>query len=475
MRKHITFFTSFFILSFFSGLTSNASTANNQSVAVSDCQSLEDAINFAPTDGSEYVIEINAPINLNETITIPTGTNIKMTATYNITLYTSGRRHFIMSPASTLTFENIYLYGENTGGGIVIKGDAKLNGAKFRFCYSQNGGAIESQGGSVILKDITVEASSAINGGGVYIGSDTKSLTMINSKFTSNSAVTGGAICCIGTTIIDNCDITQNTGSGIHSNGELSITNSRITNNESDHGGGIYNDIGSSMNISNSTISENSATYMGGGIMVYGTQNLISVNDCIITNNHASSGGGIWTRFHDDLEISADTIFDGNSADYGYKPHQGIVNKYPNIASFSASGNYRYPINNYDINYTDAPKIISISIPVKMMWAAFAEDKGQIKSPFYYIKNDTIDDYEVSVNISPTDYDSTIIGGNVELLLDSDDTAITKDDSGTAASYNAELAYNSSMHMFFTGIYTGSFSNTYYPEYDAVFKIQIKD
>ena len=50
-----------------------------------------------------------------------------------------------------------------------------------------------------------------------------------------------------------------------------------------------------------------------------------------------------------------------------------------------------------------------------MMWAAFAEDKGQIKSPLYYIKNDTIDDYEVSVNIRPTGYDSIIIDSNVEL------------------------------------------------------------
>ena len=470
MRKHITFFTSFFILSFFSGLTSNASTTNSQSVAVSDYRSLEDAINFAPTDGSTYVIEIDTPINMNKTITIPSGANIKITATYNITLYTSGRRHFIMSPASALTFENIYLYGENTGGGIVIQGDAKLSGAKFRFCYSQNGGAIEIQSGSVMLEDITVEASSAVNGGGVYIGSDTQSLAMINSKFTSNSAVTGGAIYCIGPVIIDNCDITQNTGSGIYNNSELSIANSRITNNEADHGGGIYNDINASINISNSTINQNSATYMGGGIMVYGTQNPITVNNCIVTNNHASSGGGIWVRSHDDLEISADTIFD-----HSYKPHQGIVNKYPKIATFSASGDYRYPINNYDINYTDAPKIISISIPVKMMWAAFAEDKGQIKSPLYYIKNDTIDDYEVSVNISPTGYDSIIIDSNVELLLDSDDTAITKDDSVTAALYNTELVYNSSMRMFFTGTYTGSFSNTYYPEYDAVFKIQIKD
>jgi CSLREA domain-containing protein len=101
-------------------------------------------------------------------------------------------------------------------------------------------------------------------------------------------------------------------GGGLQNNGTLNLLNSTITDNYSyDAGGpGIYNTSGSTMSVTNSTFSGNhmiSGSYGGGGILNYGT---LSVADSTFSNNVAASGGGI---SNGSVLTVTNSTFDNNS------------------------------------------------------------------------------------------------------------------------------------------------------------------
>jgi hypothetical protein len=131
-------------------------------------------------------------------------------------------------------------------------------------------------------------------------------LTIDSITIRDGSASNGGGINNSGGTVnITNSTITNNSasgstsslGGGIYNTGTVNITNSTITNNSasgstSSLGGGIVNLSGGIVNITNSTITNNSATVgsSGGGIMNF-SGGTVNVTNSTITNNSASSGG----------------------------------------------------------------------------------------------------------------------------------------------------------------------------------------
>ena len=122
-------------------------------------------------------------------------------------------------------------------------------------------------------------------------------LSIVNGNVIGNG---GGINHAAGTLNISNTTINNNTatqlGGGIY-NGSTSvitnITNSTISNNRSTtfNGGGIQNEFNSTLNITNSTISSNSATGNGGGIRNF-TGSTTTLNNVTIANNTASNNGG---------------------------------------------------------------------------------------------------------------------------------------------------------------------------------------
>ncbi|BAY79402.1 hypothetical protein NIES25_58870 (plasmid) [Nostoc linckia NIES-25] len=111
---------------------------------------------------------------------------------------------------------------------------------------------------------------------------------------------------------IDGLKITEgnagnNNGGGIYSTSSVTLSNSIISNNSANIGGGIYST--SSVTLSNSTLSSNTANTNGGGI--FSTSNLTLSNSTISSNTANSNGGGIYTS---NATVSNSTIF-GNTAD----------------------------------------------------------------------------------------------------------------------------------------------------------------
>ncbi len=184
---------------------------------------------------------------------------------------------------------------------------------------AEKGGGIYNQRGSLTLTNSTVSGNTAtfsgkgyegetFGGGGIY--NELGSLTLDNSTVDRNSGLgdgggianAGGLVQLTDSTVGDNTatysdrGIQEGTvGGGIYnSGGEVWLTSSTVSHNKSGGfggGGGIYNEQGS-LALSNSTITGNSG-YNGGGI---NNQGALALNgsSSVSENTASEHGGGIF-------------------------------------------------------------------------------------------------------------------------------------------------------------------------------------
>ena len=101
-------------------------------------------------------------------------------------------------------------------------------------------------------------------------------------------------------------------GGGIFNKGTVSVSNSTLSDNTSNGGGGIENAFAGNVTLSGSTLDGNSSTSLGGGIDNDGTA---TVSNSTFSGNSANYGGGIATN--GTLSLSSSTL-SGNSADLAF-------------------------------------------------------------------------------------------------------------------------------------------------------------
>jgi hypothetical protein len=201
------------------------------------------------------------------------------------------------------------------------------------------GGGLALLSGHASLTDCVVSGNSAGSagfGGGVYTEVDS-SLELDNCVISGNEAGNGGGIFNSGSLTVNYCTIAENNarstsggGGGIFNggNGNMTVLNSAIINNRSSaSGGGVFHNGDFVSAIINSTISGNSANGTGkipinkpmggGGICTLST---LSVTNSTITSNTALSvGGGNYTVAVGSASKTqlAGSILAGNSAPSG--------------------------------------------------------------------------------------------------------------------------------------------------------------
>ncbi|MFN6465884.1 MAG: DUF4347 domain-containing protein [Nostoc sp. DedVER02] len=127
---------------------------------------------------------------------------------------------------------------------------------------------------------------------------------------------------------VSNNTASQN-GGGIVNSGVLSLTNSTVSGNTtSQNGGGIVNSNAGILSLNNSSVSGNTASGSGGGIYNYQSAS-VSLNNSSVSGNSASQGGGgIYNG--NILNLNNSTVSD-NQASFG----GGIAN--PGYVYFSSS------------------------------------------------------------------------------------------------------------------------------------------
>ncbi|MDO4628945.1 MAG: carboxypeptidase regulatory-like domain-containing protein, partial [Planctomycetia bacterium] len=221
---------------------------------------------------------------------------------------------------SSATTEIIHsTFSENRatyGGGIHNSGEVNISDSIIENNTAELGGGINFNSGTMLIADSTISQNTATyDGAGIRCSSnDDPTITVTNSIITQNTTSrNGGGIFNIGVIMtISGCTVSNNiatkSGGGIYFETEsATIKNSKILMNTAKLGGGIYSDDwnGSSIDITNSSIAQNTVTEHGGGI--YNTANIMNVTNSVISDNTANYGGGVY-NYSGQLTVTNDTI-----------------------------------------------------------------------------------------------------------------------------------------------------------------------
>jgi uncharacterized repeat protein (TIGR02543 family) len=300
---------------------------------------LRNAITAAPA-GASYVIEITADINFTAVISIPVDKKIALMSNGNFTLTTQGvYRHFNTSGELTL-MPGVTLTNRNTtdnGGGVQVGSGSVLNirgGSINGNVNSSSGGGVYGGGGTVNLYSGTIDGNinKSSSGGGVHVYSGTFNMYggsvsnnhalgssasgggvgvnrlgtfilydgIINGNISDHTSQGGGGVFVLGDgrfemrggTIINNIGTDAMGGGVMIGRSDFTITGGLITGNTATEGGGLFYS-SSTADISNATISNNTASVAGGG--VYANAAALNMTNVTITGNTtATDGGGVF-------------------------------------------------------------------------------------------------------------------------------------------------------------------------------------
>ncbi len=214
----------------------------------------------------------------------------------------------------SVTVMNTQFYNNSASGGgaIYTSGTTEtIINSVFNNNYARNnGGAIYMSGGSIYVSGIlgTVTVFNYVSYGGVIY---TYNSNILNTIFSKNTALNGGALLANSHIAIINTSFSKN--SAIQNGGSLTLYADSaylyhcifVQNTAGRYGGAITVNLHhltlTSLVIRNSTFNKNSAQRSGGGIHMFGkSATLINISLCLFSENSVSmnstcdSGGGIY-------------------------------------------------------------------------------------------------------------------------------------------------------------------------------------
>ena len=184
------------------------------------------------------------------------------------------------------------------------------------------GGAICSAHSFINIEYSTFKKNRVLNlafgQGGSLLLQENSTTNISNVIFSECHASRGGAIKSKSTTIImSNCFVIANTGSAIYLIGgtSLEIDNSTFSNNSTPEDGGAIVGNDCVMKIVNTRFNQNRATQGGGGVVNFYETSKFNAHNCSFTYNTAYAGGVI-SACNSDFSIS-DSNFSNNLANQG--------------------------------------------------------------------------------------------------------------------------------------------------------------
>ncbi|MBX3011479.1 MAG: hypothetical protein KF832_08215 [Caldilineaceae bacterium] len=186
--------------------------------------------------------------------------------------------------------------------------------------FQQSGFFDDANGQITLIDSQVVENSADMDGGGIFNGAGT--LTLTNTQILTNTAVNccgGGIYNAAGPlTITDSTisgNVSANLGGGLYTYlGDVALTNSTVMTNTAYHGGGLASAY-ATVTLVDSDVIDNEALRDGGGIDSYGGS-IILENSEIRDNRAAQDGGGINT-FSSVVTISSSRITGNHASEYG--------------------------------------------------------------------------------------------------------------------------------------------------------------
>jgi Bacterial Ig domain/Putative Ig domain len=189
-------------------------------------------------------------------------------------------------------------------------------------------------GPTVTIQDLTVQGGDAGNKWGAGVNIEDGGTVDLNRLVIRNNQVNGS-------------------GGGVYIfQGTLTMTDTTLSGNSADYGGGFYNDKGVAI-LNRVTANDNSATDSGGGLYNFGPgANMMLTNVTVSGNSAAATGGGIYTSRAD--TFTNITVAYNTAATTGgiHIVNPGSVTLKNSIVAFNTGGNANWAVidagNNLD-------------------------------------------------------------------------------------------------------------------------------
>ena len=230
----------------------------------------------------------------------------------------------ISSSANTLTVDNCkFFYNHAKSGGAIYSNynTVNINNCGFSTNNANNGGAVFISSGNLNVNNciFTRNCASTGSGGGIYDASG--NLIMNNDYFVNNNAVTTGAaiqktgyLKIVNSNFVGN-KVTKSYGGAIyHTASSITIINSKFSGNTAPVAGAILN-YRSPMTITSSNFTGNSASGRGGAIV--NTISSLTITGSYFISNVARAGFG-GALYHSNGVISfSNNTFSRNTAPQG--------------------------------------------------------------------------------------------------------------------------------------------------------------
>ncbi|MGO9914062.1 MAG: choice-of-anchor Q domain-containing protein [Isosphaeraceae bacterium] len=205
-----------------------------------------------------------------------------------------------------------------SGGGVLNQGTLSITGTTFSGnSATVGGGGLSSVSSTpVAIQSSTFTGNSAPEGGGIYA---TGTLTVTASMISGNSATgPGGGIASTGSLTVANTTLTGNTatgaGGGIDGLGALALNQSTVSANKAGSGGGIAIGNQATGTITDSNLTGNSATTLGGGVFNLGA---LTVTRSTFSTNAGPTGGAIYNSGVGALGLTNSTLANNTAATAG--------------------------------------------------------------------------------------------------------------------------------------------------------------
>jgi len=304
-------------------------------IADGDVAALKNAINTANGNGQDDTIELAT----NGTYVLTIADNYfydynglpRVTADggKKLTIHGNGAAVQRSAGASTPNFRIFYI---DVGANVTISRLTIANGV----IEDYGGGAVNNVGGTLTITDCVLTGNSAYGGGAIFNDNAGGAVTLIlqNCTISGNSAPNsfGGGIINYGsggsaTLKASNCVIDNNSasnGGGISNYSPFSgiasatVSNSTFVGNSAafGRGGAIHNDTtvggNATLGTSNTTFDGNSAYFYGGAIG--NSAGNVQISNCTLSSNSAGSGGGTYSEYDGAVLQITNCTLSGNFA-----------------------------------------------------------------------------------------------------------------------------------------------------------------
>ena len=295
------------------------------------------------------------------------------------------------------------------------------------------GGALFNRG-TVTLANVTITENESSNVGGAIENAAGATLFVEDSRFFANIAASdGGAIFNRGTANVSNSAIEDNdavNGGGVYDFGAtLRLFNSQISDNQaSESGGGIYSEIGSAIAVVSSTIARNEAANTGGGIDIRSgslqlVNSTVSNNRVLMTTGiDFNTGGGLYVE-DSTVEITSSTVVENQSESTSSGGGIFSVDGSFAIANSILAGNRNATDDDDIASFSTLPPGISlgfnlVGVDPEGVFNAIGDRAGTAIAPLDPLLSPLQDNGGPTLTHLPLDDSLAIDGGNIALAID---------------------------------------------------------